>query len=247
MEAAVIEEADAVVFVTDEAAQLVMRKYPDEWRRKVAVVPHGFAAPMTAQPSSTPRRRPGPMRFVHAGRFYNGLRTPLPLLRALAQLNSTTPLAGMLEVTLVGPHTTGYATEVSALGLNAIVRLHDRVSPGDARAIASGADVLLVIDAPSSIPSPYLPSKLVDYLPLRKPILGITPLQRASSALLRRLGGFVAAPNDEGAIRIALTHVLRRWRDGALGVGQEFDRVAAEYDITKTTAKFSDVLTRAFA
>jgi hypothetical protein len=142
---------------------------------------------------------------------------------------------------------TAFAREAASLGIERIVRFRDKVPPAEAQAIAAGADVLLVIDAPTTGSSPFLPSKIVDYLPLRKPILAITPLQGASATLLKRLGGFVAAPDDEAAIRIALKHVLARWRDGALGVGQEFDRVAAEYDITKTTAKFSEVLTRAFA
>jgi glycosyl transferase family 4 len=242
MESAVIKEADAVVFVTDEAAQRVMRKYPDEWRRKVAVVPHGWV------PASTkPAKAEPPLRLVYTGRFYEGLRTPTALLRAIAKLNSEQSLDGTLELTCIGPFVTAFAREAAALGIDRIVRFRDRVSSAEAQSIAAEADMLLVVDAPTEGPSPFLPSKLIDYLPLRKPILGITPLQGASAALLKRLGGFVAAPNDEGAIRIALTHVLTRWRDGALGVGQEFDRVAAEYDIAKTTTKFSDVLTRAFA
>ena len=248
MEAAVIEEADAVVFVTDEAAQLVMRKYPDEWRKKVAVVPHGFdGRDSLPRQSATGATAGPPLRLVYTGRFYEGLRTPTALLRAIAKLNAERSLDGTLELLCIGPFVTSFAREAASLGIDRIVRFRDRVPSVEAQTIAAGGDVLLVIDAPTDGPSPFLPSKLVDYLPLRKPILGITPLQGASATLLTRLGGFVAAPGDETAIRIALTHVLTRWRDGALGVGQQFDRVAAEYDITKTTAKFSDVLTRAFA
>ena len=117
---------------------------------------------------------------------------------------------------------------------------------GDAQSIAAAADVLLVIDAPTAGPSPFLPSKLVDYLALRKPILGITPVEGASAALLRRIGALVAAPDDEAGIRIALRDLLRRWREGELSVGRDFDCVAAEYDIRQTTATFSGVLARAF-
>src|SRR5258705_4894076 len=42
MEADVVREATALVFVTHETADLVMKKYPAEWRNKVDVVPHGF-------------------------------------------------------------------------------------------------------------------------------------------------------------------------------------------------------------
>ena len=248
METAVIQEADAVVFVTHEAAQLVMRKYPVEWRKKVAVVPHGFAG-TNSLPRQSARGATAdtPLRLVYTGRFYEGLRTPTALLRAIAKLDAEQPLDGTLELTCIGPFVTAFAREAASLGIERSVRFRDRVPAAEAQSIAAGADVLLVVDAPTEGPSPFLPSKLVDYLPMRKPILAITPLQGASAALLKRIGGFVAAPDDEAAIRIALKHVLARWREGALGVGQEFDRVSAEYDITKTTATFSDVLTRAFA
>ena len=36
----IVGEADAVIFVTEQTADLVMRKYPAEWRRKVQVIPH---------------------------------------------------------------------------------------------------------------------------------------------------------------------------------------------------------------
>jgi hypothetical protein len=261
MEAHVIRDATAVVFVTEEAADLVMRKYPDEWRKKVAVVPHGFeAAPALKGPAHEDTGSPhtdkglpavalakaGPMRIVYTGRFYDGLRTPSALLRALARLNAEQTIAGSLEVVLVGPFVTSFAAEAKALGLARIVQFHDKVSAVEAQSIAAGADVLLVIDAPADGPSPFLPSKLVDYLPLRTPIFGITPVEGASAALLKRLGGVIAAPDDDAGIRIALRDLLRRWREGELEIGQDFDRVAADYDIRQTTARFSEVLTRAF-
>ena len=243
MEADVIREATAVVFVTSETADLVMKKYPAEWQRKVSVVPHGFDA-AGAAPSAP--RRPGPMRIVYTGRFYDGVRTPESFLRALALLNKAQPLAGVLDVTFVGSYVTGFAREASALGIDTFVRFQERVSAAEAQAIAADADVLLVIDAPTVGPSPFLPSKLVEYLPLRKPILGITPVHGASGALLMRLGAFIAVPDDVEAIQIAVADLLRHWRTGVLSVSAQYDRVAAEFDIRRTTAVFSDVLTQAF-
>jgi len=245
MEADVIGEADAVVFVTDQAADLVMRKYPDDWRSKVTVVPHGYA-PYENATAAQAADRGGPMRIVYTGRFYDGIRTPSALLRAVARLNAEQTIAGSLELIFVGPFVADFAREARALGLARLVRFQDKVPSADARSMAAGADVLLVIDAAADGPSPFLPSKLVDYLPLRKPLLGITPVEGASAALLRRLGGVVAPPGDEPGIRGALGDLLRRWREGDLGIGSDYDRVAAEYDIATTTAKLSDVLTRAF-
>jgi glycosyltransferase involved in cell wall biosynthesis len=242
MEAEVIGHATGVVFVTSETADLVMRKYPPEWRQKVTVVPHGHDASAVAANA----RRPGPLRLVHTGRFYSGIRTPIPFLTALAALNVRAPLSGVLEVTLVGPHTAEFKRESKAMGLDGIVRFLDRVPPADAAAIAADADVLLVIDAPNDGPSVFLPSKLIDYLPFRKPILGVTPPIGASASLLRRLGCRVASPDDAGEIADALATLIADWRDGRLAVSPQFDRVAADYDIRRTTTQLNTALVRAF-
>ena len=254
MEEEVIREASAVVFVTDETADLTMAKYPDAWRRKVAVVPHGFdpsIAPAAPEPHD-PRR---PLRIVHTGRFYAGVRTPLPMLRALAALNaralsSGEMLADAIDVTFVGPHTTAFQRDAAALGVGSFVHFRDRVPPADAAAIAASADVLLVIDAPSGTgdaPSVFLPSKLVDYLPLRKPIFGITPDHGASARVLRRLGCPTVPPGDEAAIAAALDALVGRWRAGMLAVGAAFDHAVTEFDIRRTARLLDDVLISAFA
>jgi hypothetical protein len=245
MEETVIREACAVVFVTEETADLVMAKYPPEWRKKVRVVPHGFAARPVDAPRPVDSRRP--LRLVHTGRFYNGMRTPIALLRALADLNRRDVFKGALDILFVGPHVQEYGRDAAALGLTSSVRFRDRVSPAEATQIAAGADVLLVIDAPSDGPSVFLPSKLIDYLALRKPILGLTPVSGASARLLRRLGCTVAAPDDLAAIASALHDLVSAWRAGALRVSESFDQVASEFDITRTARLLHDVLLGAFA
>lgn len=243
METNVIREATAVVFVTEETADLVMRKYPAGLRAKAFVVPHGFQP--IAVPSAT-ERRPGPLRLVHTGRFYAGVRTPSALLQALALLHRREPLDGAIALTFAGPHGSPFAEEAARLGISALATFQGRMTREDAEALAQDADALLVIDAPSVGPSVFLPSKLVDYLPMRKPILGLTPAQGASATLLRRLGGVVAPPDDVEAIAAAIADLIRDWRAGVLRAGPAFDAVSREYDIRETTAALDAVLTRAF-
>src|SRR5439155_24007946 len=163
---------------------------------------------------SGPADRRLPMRIVYPGRFSAGVRTRLPLLRALADLNRREALAGTLEVLFLGPRVGEFEREAEALGLASFVRFRGRVPPVEAASAAAEADVLLVIDAPSLGPSAFLPSKLIDYLPFRKPILGVTPERGASARLLGRLGCPVAPPEDVDAISSALVGLVRRWRDG---------------------------------
>jgi glycosyltransferase involved in cell wall biosynthesis len=245
MEHDVVSSAQALVFVTEETADLVMRKYPEAWRQKAAVVPHGYER-ADAPREAAGARRPGPMRIVHSGRFYSGMRTPIAVFKALAQMNARDSLNGRLELLLVGPHTDEFRRDAEALGIGHLVTFPGRVSPAEAERIAGDADALLVVDAPSDGPSVFLPSKLVDYLPMRKPILGVTPEHGASAALLRRLGCAVAPPGDVDAIARMLGDSMNRFAAGAFLVSPSFDRIAAEYDIRCIAPRLDQVLVRAF-
>ncbi len=65
-----------------------MEKYPAAWRSKVHVVPHGFD-PRGSAAGRAPSPQPARCTLVYTGRFYEGIRTPEPLLRALAALANT--------------------------------------------------------------------------------------------------------------------------------------------------------------
>ena len=104
--------------------------------------------------------------------------------------------------------------------------------------------LLLVIDAPAD-DSLFLPSKLIDYLPLRRPILGLTPLRGASADLIRRLGYPVVAPDDEAAIAGQIEALLDlQSRPAGLAPSPMHDTVTAEHDIRRTTGAFADILAR---
>ena len=106
---------------------------------------------------------------------------------------------------------------------------------------AAAADVLLVIEAPTS-PSLILPTKLVDSLAFGKPILGLVPGEGPPADLLRQVGCPQAAPNNAGAIARALAGMLVQWQEGKLTVSPQFAKVAKQYDIRQTARLFDGVL-----
>lgn len=241
MEQRVVREATRVVFQNRQTAARTMNKYPTEWMRKVAVIPQGFE-PEPSQGDGASRPGGGPLRVVYTGRFYPGVRTPDTVLAALDGLRRTQEFAGRLRVDFFGRPWRRYARRACDLGLDQVVAFHGRVSPPEAQAAARSADVLLVIDAPSRGPNLFLPSKLVDYLPLRKPILGVTPLEGASADLLRSLGYPIVDPNDVDGITRVFAELLDRWRRGALSPSPSHDEVARAYDIRETTRRFAELL-----
>ncbi len=242
MEREVVRSATRVVFVNDYTRDRVMAKYPAEWRHRTHVIPQGHAGPAPAMPRSD-----GPLRLVYTGRFYDGVRAPGVFLEAVAELHRASALNGRIAIEFVGSRMEAYAQQASALGLDPIVQFRPRVSPDQARRLAISADVLLLIDAPSEGPSLFLPSKLIDYLPLEKPILGITPLNGPSGDLIRELGYPVVDPRDRAGIVAALRQLLDAHHSGSLTMSAQHPAMAAAYDMRAIAAAFDQVLSTAVA
>ncbi len=241
MEADVVREADALVFVNSQTADRVMQKYPASWRRKGHVVPHGFDGDTVCGCRPPDALIPG-CELVYTGRFYDGIRTPESLLRALATLAGRRPLESELHLTLVGTPLGSQQRLARDLQLDRVVEFTGRLSFAESARIAAGADVLLLIDAPSD-DSLFLPSKLVDYLPMCKPILALTPVNGASADLMRSLGYPIVPPDDEAAIVEAI-EALDSWRKGrgvSAYLAQHAD-VSQRYDIRRTTEAFAAIL-----
>lgn len=243
MEENVVRDADALIFVTQQTADRVMRKYPARLLEKVHVLPHGF------DPSDEPlKTRPaaaggGALTIVYTGRFYDGIRTPDGLLHALARLAQTRRLAGEIRVTLVGDAIPAHRRLASRLGLDDVVEFTGRVSSAESTRRAAAADVLLLIDAPAD-DSLFLPSKLVDYLPLGKPILALTPSQGAAADLVRSLGYGVVPPDDPSAIAEVVESLLVRHQHGGVGLSATHLAASQVYDIRRTAQQFADILAR---
>jgi glycosyltransferase involved in cell wall biosynthesis len=238
----VVREASAVVFTNDYTLELVMRKYPASWRQKAFVVPHGYDRAVL---QSLPLRERGErMRLAMTGNFY-AARTPEPLLEALGQLARRVPLRGQLEVLIAGANNERFEPLAAQMGLDGVVRFFRTVPYRESLELLNSADVLLLIDAPSGEASPFLPSKLIDYLMFAKPILGITPVRGASAELLRRLDCPVAAPGDVAGIARAVEELLERWRAGRLAVSEGFRAVAEQYEIRRVTERLDAILREA--
>jgi glycosyltransferase involved in cell wall biosynthesis len=240
MEATVVHSADALVFVNRHTADRVMRKYPDEYRAKAHVVPHGFD-PAELE-SIAPAPRDDRLTLVYTGRFYDEIRTPEPLLRAIAALRERRQaLDRELRVVFVGTPVASHRRLASALRLEKIVEFTGRRSFVESAGWVAAADVLLLIDAPAE-ENLFLPSKLVEYIPARKPILGLTPSCGASADLIRSLGYPVVPPDDERAIAAALEDLIATTRPHQAEPSPSHAVVARDYDIARTTAAFARVL-----
>jgi hypothetical protein len=237
----VISEADALVFVSRQLANLVMRKYPAEWGKKVRVISNAFDLDIL-ETFSTNNRIHNRLRLIYTGSFY-GIRTPLPLYNGLQTLNKEQPIKNQVQVILIGNIPKKYLKTAEQMGLDEIVEFPGDFSYLDSQKMAAKADVLLVIDANTSPElCIFLPSKLIDYLMFRKPILGITPYENPSAKLLRQLDCPVVAPEDIKGVAMAISDLLKRRKCETLRISPDHENTISQFNINQTVGDFHNVL-----
>jgi hypothetical protein len=100
------------------------------------------------------------------------------------------------------------------------------------------ADGLLIIDAPFE-QSVFFPSKLVDYLWARRPILALTP-PGTSANIVMAAGGLVASPENPETIASGLADMIQQLRAGSIGPPKE--NVVLRYDARKVAGEFDRVV-----
>ena len=85
-EAEIIELADQIIFTNEDAANLVMKKYPRSWNSKVSIVAHGYDISMMEGLGDPVENVKDEIIITHTGNLYEG-REPIAFLMALALLN----------------------------------------------------------------------------------------------------------------------------------------------------------------
>ncbi len=244
-ERAVVEQADALVFVTPETADLVMAKYPASLRGKVHVVPHGFDRRTQLASGARPSRAGGPFRMMYAGNIYEGRREPQPLFDALMDVDAGSPLKGRAEFLFYGNSPRATAEAAAARGLGDVVTFHGPVGYLDSLGLIADSDALLVLDAQAEV-NVFMPSKIVDYLMTGRPILGLTPPRGASARILRETGHLAVDPGDRAAIAAAIRGLIAAHERGEAG-GVPAPAAVEAFDIRRTTDRFEEALLFAMA
>ena len=239
MERAVVEGADAVLFTSPETVDLVMPKYSAGCRSKVQVLPHAYDEKDYL--SATNEHRRDTMTFRYLGNFY-GHRTPQPLLDGLRRLASESPnvLSG-LRIELVGAFEKGLKRRLDWAGVpEGIVQISPSVGYRQSLALMTGADGLLVIDAPAEF-SVFLPSKLIDYVGSGASDFGNHPAGNVGTAD-QRTGGEVCDPSDPAAIAAGLRAMAERARAGGKSRPWGTPAVREEFRIEKVAAAMDGII-----
>jgi hypothetical protein len=234
MECQVFAAADHLLFTSDETIDLVMRKYPAAWRAKTSVLPHAYDPEVGGQ-ITPPLERDGRLVLRHLGNFY-GRRNPLMLVEALVLLRRTQPsMLDNVKIELIGRWVVHERWSSADSGLpETLLSFRKSIEYQESLHKMRSADALLIIDAPFE-QNVFFPSKLVDYLWARRPILALTP-PGTSAGIVTAAGGLVASPETPETVAGGLSDMIRRLRAGTIGAPNE--EVVQRYDARRIAEVF---------
>jgi len=233
-ERAIFEKADGLTFVNEDT----LRKSTEErldFREKCFVLPHSFDPDYFDESAIVPND--GIVRFTYVGSLY-ARRKPFDVIRALlAALQRGGGTLPRIELNLYGSIVPEIRREIEEQDLP-WVRLRGPVSYRDSIRVMRECDYLLLIDMPDAV-NLYTPSKLIDYLPAGKPILGITAEDSNSGRLLREIGYHVTAPGDVGGLTRLFSRLLHA---APLEISENHRAVAERFRADRVVATLADFL-----
>lgn len=203
LEKQVVKNADKLIFTSQETLNVVMRKYPKNWKEKAIHIPHMYDKSIYDY-----TLKPDKDRFVirHLGEFY-GIRTPEPFLEVINDLyEEKKELFDNVLIEFYGKlnnynYVIGKYKDIKCISFKEPVNYHKSID------LMLTSDLLLSIDAPAKEESIFLPSKLVDYIGAKKPIFSITQKGTAYN-LIREVDGYVASTIDSTEIKETVLDIL---------------------------------------
>lgn len=233
-----LQEASLITFPSKDLA-FHHGVHPDE-RTEINIVPHvGHAITDPGNVESDPK-----FNILHAGRLSNEEpgRSAHSLLLGLADFLNRTPSARTCtQFTLVGTKDAGIRTFSVELGLERIVRFAGRVNYERSLREISTAAVCVLVEADME-KGIFFPSKLVDYIAARKPILALSPSSGVVANLARRGGIVRVNPSDRQAIAEAIADLYDDFRGGRLAVRRPPDDLVNAFTPRTVARQFLSVI-----
>ena len=189
-----IKNADKLIFICEEQRDFTLSQYPnyEELKRKSIILSLCYIDnwKMYQDLIDCEKVVNHPKRAVHLGRLY-GLRTIDTFLEALKELkeedNNLKNKIVFHQYSEIQKEDIAY---IKKNKLEDVFVVHDKVTYDKAIDIMKNADILVLFDTimPNALVQPYLPSKIVEYLLLKKDILGVCCANSPSYRILNQYG-----------------------------------------------------------
>lgn len=200
LEQRVLRDADTVVAKTPEITRLLAESVGRSPGRGFATIPCAYDPEEVIAARRLAHKRSDRFVLTHAGRFY-GPRSPVPLLRAVAQVAQDTHSERRLELRLVSEVDSGIQKLAQQLGIAPLIRQVGLASHLQTLRHVLESDLAVLVQPGTGV---QIPSKAYEYLGCGVSILALTG-EGATARLIRDTrAGLVVAPEDVSGIASAL-------------------------------------------
>ena len=208
-----VKNADKLIFICEEQRNFTLNQYDnyEQLKKKSIIYPLTYIPDwqMYKELLNTKRVSNKVKQAVHLGRLY-GLRRIDSFLEALKELNEE--IDHLEDKIVFHQYSEIQAPDVKKIkeyGLEKVFVLHDKVSYKESVEKMKEADILVLFDTlmPQEKVQPYLPSKIVEYLMLKKPILGICDKNSPSYRILNEYG-FDTVGSDKETIKKNIIKIM---------------------------------------
>jgi glycosyltransferase involved in cell wall biosynthesis len=217
LERQVIEKADIVIANTQELQEEFLGRFPEQPQTKFIALLNGFDSDdFTFEVTSTNGKSAPCFTMTHTGFLY-GKRDPQVFLKAVRRLLDEQRFDRQsIRISFVGSIELPYDLPgyLSANGLSDIVMIRDHVPYQQSLEYLWKSDALLLLQPGTKT---QIPSKLFEYIGMRKPIIAISPPDGATARLINseRLG-IVLSPDDIPGISHAIYDLYQASVHGSL-------------------------------
>lgn len=190
-EEAAINNANELVFICEEQRDFTINQYPnkEELLKKCKIEPLTYIPEwsMYKELINAPKINNKPKVAVHLGRLY-GLRKIDNFLEALRQLKEKdSELSKKIIFHQYSEIQPNDLKKIKDYNLEDVFVVHPKVSYDESLEIMKKADILILFDTimHNEPIQPYLPSKIIEYMLLNKPILGVCEPNSPSYRILK--------------------------------------------------------------
>ena len=211
LERKILKACDYVNTTTEETKNEFLREYYD-LDLEINTVPNGFD-PDDCDNLNLTCRTDKNFVMIHTGALSES-RTPIYLFKALKALIHERPeITGDLKLLLIGNIRGDIASHIKEFGLEGIVKPLGHLSHSETLQSLAHSDILLLITAPGAEGQNQLPSKIFEYLAVRKPILALVPEGVSANLIRATAAGIVAHPQDVQAIKHAISDCYSKYKN----------------------------------
>lgn len=233
---AVMQAASVNTFPSQRLRDHVIKSLAPDANINTDIVEHvGLINHQPATPNND-----GHFKLCHAGNL-TAERSPETFFEGVARFAARSGIGDKLRIEILGVEDVDLNRLAGFYGLADHLTFTGPVPYQQALEKLAHNDVLVLIEADCK-EGIFLPSKLVDYTQVGRPILAIAPRQGAAADLLARGGGIAVGTTDAWAVSEALGRLHQAWKHDRLQAGYDSSWLYESYSPRAVMAAYRRIL-----